>query len=106
MVWKKYIKNVTELRETNRKLDMDTMNRFLDILNAIKDQDQAINFNFLKEHLRLRPDDDDAMQELKIWMAAMGDISHYSIIDDNDQQIYLAFTSTKAEDDNEDDDDD
>ncbi|MGY5876128.1 MAG: hypothetical protein RTU30_10305 [Candidatus Thorarchaeota archaeon] len=104
MAWMKYIKKVSELRETNRQLDMDTMNRFLEILNGIKDQDQAISFNFLKEYLRLRPDDDDAMQELKIWMATMGDISYYSIIDDNDQKIYLAFTSFTE--DNDDDDDD
>ena len=91
MSWKGHTKKTSVMREKNLKLDMETMNRLREILEEIKDQDTAIEFGFLKEYLRLRTDDMEAMDELKIKLADVGEISFSSIVDETDQKIYLSF---------------
>ena len=93
MSWKKHMKNVSDLRESNVKLDMDTDKRLEEILTDIKDSDNAVSLNFLKDYMRLRPDDDDAIQELRLKLAMKDDVQYRVIVDDNDQKIYLAFSS-------------
>ncbi len=91
----KYTKKMDAIHKKNVELDMESMHRFQEILEAIKDTDKAIQLDFLKEHLRLRPDDDSAIEELKIKINEIGDVNYRSIIDETDQQIYLSFSSKK-----------
>ncbi len=93
MSWKNHTKKTSKMRENNLKLDMETKDRLIEILNEIKDKDTAIEFEFLKEYLRLRPDDMDAMDELKIKLADVGDVSYSSTVDETDQKIYLSFST-------------
>lgn len=97
MAWEKHTKKVSKMHDTNVKLDMETMQRFREILDNIKDKDVAIEFEFLKDYLRLRPHDMDAMDELKIKMNDVGDVAYRSIIDETDQKIYLVFSTPKEE---------
>ena len=97
MAWEKHTKKVSKMHDTNVKLDMETMQRFREILDNIKDKDVAIEFEFLKDYLRLRPHDMDAMDELKIKMNDVGEVAYRSIIDETDQKIYLVFSTPKEE---------
>ena len=97
MAWEKHTKKVSKMHDTNVKLDMETMQRFREILDNTKDKDVAIEFEFLKGYLRLRPNDMDAMDELKIKMNDIGDVAYRSIIDETDQKIYLVFSTPKEE---------
>ena len=97
MAWEKHTKKVSKMHDKNVELDMETMQRFREILDNIKDKDVAIEFEFLKDYLRLRPNDMDAMDELKIKMNDVGDVAYRSIIDETDQKIYLIFSSLKKE---------
>ena len=97
MAWEKHTKKVSKMHDKNVKLDMETMQRFREILDNIKDKDVAIEFEFLKGYLRLRPNDMDAMDELKIKMNDIGDVAYRSIIDETDQKIYLVFSTPKEE---------
>lgn len=97
MPWKKHLKKASEIRESNRQMDLDTMEKFDQLLKDVKDSENVVGLEFLKEFLRLRPEDDAAMEELKIKMTEIGDIKYFSIIDDNDQSIYLGFTSMSDE---------
>jgi hypothetical protein len=97
MAWEKHTKKVSKMHDNNVKLDMETMQRFREILDNIKDKDVAIEFEFLKDYLRLRPNDMDAMDELKIKMNDVGDVAYRSIIDETDQKIYLIFSSPQKE---------
>ncbi len=93
----KYTKKMDEIHKKNVQLDMESMQRFRDILKEVKDTDKAIQLDFLKEYLRLRPDDDSAIEELKIKIKEIGDVNYRSIIDETDQKIYLSFASEKKE---------
>ena len=97
MAWEKHTKKVSKMHDKNVELDMETMQQFREILDDIKDKDVAIEFEFLKDYLRLRPNDMDAMDELKIKMNDVGDVAYRSIIDETDQKIYLIFSSPKKE---------
>ena len=97
MAWEKHTKKVSKMHDKNVELDMETMQRFREILDNIKDKDVAIEFEFLKDYLRLRPNDMDAMDELKIKMNDVGDVAYRSIIDETDQKIYLIFSSPQKE---------
>ncbi|MFW9908146.1 MAG: hypothetical protein ACFFEF_06190 [Candidatus Thorarchaeota archaeon] len=97
MDWKKYTKKVPIIHEKNVTLDMESMQRFREIIDKIRDTDDAIQLDFLKEYLRLRPENDAAIDELKIKMAEIGDINYRSITDETDQKIYLAFTTPKKD---------
>ncbi len=91
MEWEKYTKVTSKMHEHNVKLDVETMERFREILEKMKDKDIAIKFEFLKKYLRLRPDDMEAMEELKIKMNDIGDVTYSSIVDEIDQKIYFSF---------------
>ena len=93
----KYTKNREDIHKKNVELDMESMQRFRGIVEEIKDTDRAIQLDFLKEHLRLRPDDESAIEELKIKIKEMGEIKYRSLIDETDQKIYLSFSSEKEE---------
>ncbi|MBS3795083.1 MAG: hypothetical protein KGY80_09310 [Candidatus Thorarchaeota archaeon] len=95
--WKKHLKEVSELRERNRELDMETAQRLDEMLADIKDTGKAVSLEFLKEYLRLRPDNDDAMQELKMKLQMKDDVTHRVIIDDTDQTVYVAFNTPTRE---------
>jgi len=95
--WKKHLKEVSELRERNRELDMETAQRLDEMLADIKDTGKAVSLEFLKEYFRLRPDNDDAMQELKMKLQMKDDVTHRIIIDDTDQTVYVAFNTPTKE---------
>jgi hypothetical protein len=95
--WKKHLKEVDELRERNRELDMETAQRLDDMLADIKDTGKAVSLDFLKDFLRLRPSDDDAIQELKMKLQVKDDVIHRVIIDDTDQTVYVAFNTPTRE---------
>ncbi|MBD3157400.1 MAG: hypothetical protein GF309_01305 [Candidatus Lokiarchaeota archaeon] len=95
--WKKHLKEVDELRERNRELDMETAQRLDDMLADIKDTGKAVSLEFLKDFLRLRPSDDDAIQELKMKLQVKDDVIHRVIIDDQDQSVYVAFNTPTRE---------
>lgn len=96
MPWKKDLKKMSEISESNRALDMESMERFQSLLEDIKDTENVVNMEFLKEFLRLRPETDAAMQELKIKIAEIGNIDYHSIIDETDQKIYLGFKTRES----------
>ncbi|MFW9932387.1 MAG: hypothetical protein ACFFDR_06995 [Candidatus Thorarchaeota archaeon] len=93
----KYVKKMEDIHKKNVQLDMESMQRFRDILEEVKDTDKAIQLDFLKEYLRLRHDDDSAIEELKIKINEIGAINYRSIIDETDQKIYISFSSEKEE---------
>ncbi len=93
----KYTKKMEVIHKKNVELDMESMQRFRDILNEVKDTEKAIQLDFLKDYLRLRPDDDSAIEELKIKIMEIGNISYRSIIDETDQKIYISFSSKNEE---------
>lgn len=93
----KYMKKMDDIHNKNVELDMQSMQRFRDILKEVKDAEEAIQLDFLKEYLRLRPDDDSAIEELKIKIKEVGDVNYRSIIDETDQKIYLSFYSEKEQ---------
>ena len=93
----KYVKKLDDIHKKNVELDMESMQRFREILKDIKDTEKAIQLDFLKEYLRLRPDDDSAIEELKIKIKEVGEVNYRSIIDETDQKIYLLFSSLKGE---------
>jgi len=95
--WKKHLKEVSELRDRNRELDMETAQRLDEMLADIKDTGKAVSLEFLKEYLRLRPDNDDAIQELKMNLQMKDDVIHRVIIDDTDQTVYVAFNTPTRE---------
>lgn len=91
MGWKEHTKDIKKMHENNVKLDMETMERLREILENIKDKEIGIEFEFLKDYLRLRPDDIEAMEELKIKIDDVGDVAYRSIVDETDQKIYFVF---------------
>lgn len=93
----KYTKNMDEIHKKNVELDMESMQRFRGLIDEIKDTDRAIQLEFLKKHLRLRPDDDSAIEELKIKIKEVGGINYRPVIDEIDQKIYMSFSSAKEE---------
>lgn len=95
--WKKHLKEVSELRDRNRELDMETAQRLDEMLADIKDTGKAVSLEFLKEYLRLRPDNDEAIQELKMKLQMKDDVIHRVIIDDTDQTVYVAFNTPTRE---------
>ncbi|MFO7837538.1 MAG: hypothetical protein R6V83_12925 [Candidatus Thorarchaeota archaeon] len=95
--WTKHLKEVSKIRESNRKLDMDTAQRLDEMLNDIKDTGNAVSLDFLKDYLRLRPQDDDAIQELKMKLDMKDNVTHHVVIDDRDQSVYVAFNTPVEE---------
>jgi len=93
----KYTKKMDIIHKKNVELDMESMQRFRSIIGELKDSDRAIQLDFLKKHLRLRPDDDSAIEELKIKIKEVGGINYRPIIDEIDQKIYMSFSSAKEE---------
>ena len=57
----------------------------------MKDTDKAIELDYLKDYIRLRPDNLEAMKEIKIKMAELGNLDYHSVVDETDQKIYLSF---------------
>ncbi|MGV9168998.1 MAG: hypothetical protein ACOC38_03555 [Promethearchaeia archaeon] len=95
--WTKHLKELSKIRESNRKLDMDTAQRLDKMLNDIKDTGNAVSLDFLKDYLRLRPEDDDAIQELKMKLDMKDNVTHHVVIDDRDQSVYVAFNTPVEE---------
>jgi hypothetical protein len=97
LAWKKHIKQVPELIQNNTKLDMEVRERFRELLGDIKDTDKAVSLEFLKSHLRLRPTDSEAIQELKLKVDLVEDLKYRVLVDETDQSVYIQFMSEKAE---------
>ena len=92
MTWKDHTKKISELRESNTKIDMEVRKRLEEMTSEMLGADMAISLSFLKDHLHLHKDDNDAIQELKLLIDLMPGIGYGVIVDDNDQSVYLFFT--------------
>ncbi|MGD2072594.1 MAG: hypothetical protein PVG65_03805 [Candidatus Thorarchaeota archaeon] len=93
MAWKDYMKKAPELIENNTKLDMEVTERFREMLDDIKDTENAVSLEFLKSHLRLRPEDTEAIQELKLKVDLIENLKYRVIVDETDQSVYIQFMS-------------
>ncbi len=95
MAWKKHSKKISDLKDSNTQIDMTVRERLEEMAKELTDQDVAVSLEFLKEHLHLQKEDDDAVDELKFHLRLMDDF-HYSVIaDDTDQSIYIYFTKSR-----------
>lgn len=92
LAWKKHSRKISELKESNTAIDMKVRERLEKITSEIADKDTAVSLEFLKEHLHLERDDDDAIEELKFHLDLEENIRYSIIKDDNDQSIYVYFT--------------
>ena len=99
MAWEKHSKKISELKDSNTKIDMEVRGRLEEMIGKIADQDVAVSLGFLKDYLHLRKEDDDAIDELKFHVNLMDDIRYSVIADDNDQSVYIYFTKEEEDDD-------
>jgi hypothetical protein len=95
MAWKKHSKKISELKDSNTQIDMTVRERLEEIAKEITDQDVAVSLAFLKDHLHLQKEDDDAIDELKFHLSLMDDFYYSVIADDSDQSIFVYFTKSK-----------
>jgi hypothetical protein len=91
LTWKEHTKKVSELRKANTDIDMKVRSRLEELTEEMLDADLAISLEFLKDHLHLNKDDNDAIQELKLHIELMQGVSYGVIVDDSDQSIYVFF---------------
>jgi hypothetical protein len=92
MAWKKHSKKISELKDSNTQIDMAVRERLEEMTSKITDKDVAVSLGFLKDHLHLRKEDDDAIEELRFHLNLMGEVRYSVIADDADQSIYIYFT--------------
>jgi hypothetical protein len=95
MAWKKHSKKISELKASNTQIDMTVRARLEEMAKELTDQDVAVSLEFLKEHLHLQKEDDDAIDELKFHLRLMDDFYYSVIADDTDQSIYIYFTKSR-----------
>jgi hypothetical protein len=76
---------------------MEVRERFREMLEDIKDTDKAVSLKFLKSYLRLRPEDSEAIQELKLKVDLVEDLKYRVIVDETDQSVYIQFKGEKEE---------
>jgi hypothetical protein len=95
LTWKEHTKKVSELRKANTDIDMKVRSRLEELTGEMLDADLAISLEFLKDHLHLHKDDNDAIQELKLHIELMQGVSYGVIVDDNDQSIYVFFKKSE-----------
>jgi hypothetical protein len=95
MAWKKHSKKISELKDSNTQIDMTVRERLEEMAKELTDQDVAVSLEFLKEHLHLQKEDDDAVDELKFHLRLMDDLYYSVIADDTDQSIYIYFTKSR-----------
>ncbi|MHA2379500.1 MAG: hypothetical protein ACXADO_12420 [Candidatus Thorarchaeota archaeon] len=96
MAWKKHSKKISKLKDSNTTIDMKVRERLEELAKETANKDTAISLEFLKEHLHLRTEDDDAIEELKFHVDLEENLQYSVIMDDTDQSVYVYFT-TKEE---------
>ncbi|MFQ5833421.1 MAG: hypothetical protein ACE5H4_12000 [Candidatus Thorarchaeota archaeon] len=92
MAWKKHSKRISELKKSNTEIDMTVRDRLEEMVNEIADKDIAVSLRFLKDHLHLRKEDDDAIDELKFHVGLAENLKYSIIMDDSDQSVYVYFS--------------
>ncbi len=92
LAWKKHSKKISELKESNTEIDMTVRDRLEQMVDKIADKDIAVSLRFLKDHLHLRKEDDDAIEELKFHVGLAENLRYSIIMDDSDQSVYVYFT--------------
>lgn len=92
MAWKKYSKKISKLKDSNTAIDMKVRERLEEMTDKIADKDTAVSLEFLKEHLHLQKEDDDAIEELKFHLGLEENLKYSVIMDDSDQSVYVYFT--------------
>jgi len=92
LAWKKHSKKVSKLKDSNTAIDMKVRERLEEMTKEIADKDTAVSLEFLKEHLHLQKDDDDAIEELKFHLGLEENLQYSVIMDDSDQSVYVYFT--------------
>ncbi len=92
LAWEKHSKKISELMDSNTSIDMEVRDRLAEMTNEIADKDTAVSLKFLKEHLHLQKDDDDAIEELKFHVGLEEGLRYSVIKDDSDQSVYVYFT--------------
>jgi hypothetical protein len=97
MAWEKHSKKISELKKSNTEIDMKVSQRLEEMVTAIVDKDTAVSLEFLKEHLHLQHDNEDAIKELRFHLRLMGDVRYAIIGNDADQSIYVYFEKEKTE---------
>ncbi|MHA1926779.1 MAG: hypothetical protein ACXABV_14565 [Candidatus Thorarchaeota archaeon] len=95
MAWKKHSKKISELKDSNTQIDMTVRERLEEMAKELTDKDVAVSLEFLKGHLHLQKEDDDAIDELKFHLRLMDDLYYSVISDDADQSIYIYFTKSR-----------
>jgi len=95
MTWKDHTKKISKLQESNTKIDMTVRERLEEMTQKMVDKDIAVSLEFLKDHLHLHRDNDDAIQELKLLVDLMENVEYSVIIDDNDQSVYVFFKKSE-----------
>ncbi|MFW9834889.1 MAG: hypothetical protein ACFFEK_12895 [Candidatus Thorarchaeota archaeon] len=91
MSWKKHTKKISELKESNTEIDMKVNDRLQKMVKEMADNDIAIGLEFLKDHLHLHRDTNDAIQELKHLVDLVEGVEYSVIADDSDQSVYIYF---------------
>lgn len=92
LAWKKHSKRISELKKSNTEIDMTVRDRLEEMVNEIADKDIAVSLRFLKDHLHLRKEDDDAIDELKFHVGLAENLKYSIIMDDSDQSVYVYFS--------------
>jgi hypothetical protein len=92
LAWKKHTKKISKLKDSNTAIDMKVRGRLEKMAAEMADKDTAVSLEFLKEHLHLQKDDDDAIEELKFHLGLDENLQYSVIMDDSDQSVYVYFT--------------
>ncbi|MHA1577015.1 MAG: hypothetical protein ACTSU3_06610 [Candidatus Thorarchaeota archaeon] len=98
MSWKKHSRDLTDIEKSNREYSKEVDSRFDEIAADLGGTERVIELDFLKEHLSLSSEDDDAVTELR-YIAKLSEEYEVRLVSSRkEQRVYVQFDRLSADD--------